>query len=450
MTYLVSGSMTPRRSVAFLAVTLLLAAGLWVGQRVFNSTPPAPLDGMILLSRVQPAFLAPEELRRLVILYEERISEFTTPSDYLSLGGLYMEQARTTGDLERFLAAEAAFEQAARLQPEDLAGRIGVARARLALHRFEEARNTIDEVLATAPERPDALVVSGDISLAVGDLAAARSAFAAVDAQVPESPAVQVRMAQLTWLVGDHQRAFDLAAAAVAGSEALVPRGRAWYESFAGSIAFDVGRLDDARRLAELAAQHDPDAVLTSLTLGRVDAAEGDLDGALALFRRAADRIPEPATLAMLGDLHLLRGETEEAQVQYDTALAIVGLGQAQGAVYDRQAVYFLADHGLEPDLAVTLSQNELQLRSDPLAFDAHAWALYSAGLFEDARRFSDQALEDGFRSAPALFHAGMISVALGDDARAERELRAALAINDRFHPLQAIDARRELDRLTG
>lgn len=373
MTYLVSGSMTPRRSVAFLAVTLLLAAGLWVGQRVFNSTPPAPLDGMILLSRVQPAFLAPEELRRLVILYEERISEFTTPSDYLSLGGLYMEQARTTGDLERLLAAEAAFEQAARLQPEDLAGRIGVARARLALHRFEEARNTIDEVLATAPERPDALVVSGDISLAVGDLAAARSAFAAVDAQVPESPAVQVRMAQLTWLEGDHQRAFDLAAAAVAGSEALVPRGRAWYESFAGSIAFDVGRLDDARRLAELAAQHDPDAVLTSLTLGRVDAAEGDLDGALALFRRAADRIPEPATLAMLGDLHLLRGETEEAQVQYDTALAIVGLGQAQGAVYDRQAVYFLADHGLEPDLAVTLSQNELQLRSDPLAFDAHA-----------------------------------------------------------------------------
>lgn len=430
--------------------TIIVALGVWTVQRVFSEPDVGTLDSSINLSRVSPAFTEPDELKRLIDQYEGRTADFTTPSDYLSLGALYLEAGRTSGDLNRYLAAEEAFRKADELRPADLSGLLGVARAQFAVHDFVGAMATVESVLDTSPERVDALIISADLKMAVGDLERARSALSAVVAQFPDSPAVQVRQAELAWLNGDHASAQRLSAAAVLGAGDLVPRGRSWYENFAARVAFDTGDLPAARRYADLAASHDPDSILTNLTLGQVTAAEGDIERAIAFYQRAADTVPEPRTLANLGDLYTVLGDEAAADRQFDTAEAIIGLGRSLGTAYDRQAVYFLADHGRSTDLAIELAEAELSFRNDPQAHDAYAWALYSAGRLGEARAASDLSMAGGFRSASTLFHAGMISADLGDTVRAIDELTRALAINDRFDPVQAGVARNLLLSLGG
>ncbi len=100
--------------------------------------------------------------------------------------------------------------------------------------------------------------------------------------------------------------------------------------------------------------------------------------------------------------------------------------------------MYFLADHRRSTDLAIELAETELRFRNDPQAHDAYAWALYSTGRLAEARAASDLSMVGGFLSAPTLFHTGMISAGLGDTVRAVDELTRALALNDRFDPVQA------------
>ena len=58
------------------------------------------------------------------------------------------------------------------------------------------------------------------------------------------------------------------------------------------------------------------------------------------------------------------------------------------------------------------------------------------------------EALQLGTRDARLLFHAGMIYKAAGDPDRARDYLGQALALNPRFHPLQAETAARTLAEL--
>ncbi len=443
-------TMSSRKGGAFLLATIIVAVGLWTYQRIFSQPELTQIDASINLSRVSPAFTDPDELRRLIDQYESRTGEFTTPSDYLSLGALYLEAGRTTGDLSRYQAAEDAYRKADELRPQDVSGRLGIARAQFAVHDFIAALATVEGVLEQAPERIDALLIRSDVRLAIGDLEAAAAALSVVASQFPDSPAVQVRQAELAWLYGDHDTARTLAQAAVTGSASLIPRGRSWYENFAARIFFDTGDLLAARRFSDLAAEHDPESILTNLMQGQITAAEGDVDGAISFYQRAAEVVPEPSTLASLGDLYILLGDDEAADRQFDTAETIIDLARSLGTAYDRQAVYFLADHDRNPGLAIELAQAELAFRSDPQAHDAYAWALHTAERYDEARLASDRALANGFRSAPALFHAGMISAALGEVDRAIGELMQALAINDQFDPIQAEAARSMLSSLRG
>jgi tetratricopeptide (TPR) repeat protein len=97
----------------------------------------------------------------------------------------------------------------------------------------------------------------------------------------------------------------------------------------------------------------------------------------------------------------------------------------------------------------VALAERELRIRRDVYGWDAYGWTLYRLGRYEDARDAADEALRLGTRDARLLYHAGMISLALGDEDRARDELERALAISPWFDPLQAPVARRALRGLS-
>jgi tetratricopeptide (TPR) repeat protein len=84
----------------------------------------------------------------------------------------------------------------------------------------------------------------------------------------------------------------------------------------------------------------------------------------------------------------------------------------------------------------------ELERRKDIYTYDAAAWALHTAGRTEEAAPLMQQALRLGTEDARMLFHAGIISLELGDSASALRYLERALELNPTFSLTQAEVAR--------
>ncbi|MEN3272611.1 MAG: hypothetical protein V7636_1372, partial [Actinomycetota bacterium] len=186
----------------------------------------------------------------------------------------------------------------------------------------------------------------------------------------------------------------------------------------------------------------------TGLTaMARARAAQGRVDDAISLYRRSIAAVPEPGAVAALGDLLHLRGDDEGAKEQYGTVDVVARLAGAAG-VFDRQVAGFWTDHGIRTDEAVMVATADLARRGDVYGHDTLAWALLARADARAARVESDEALKLGTRDARLLYHAGMISAALGEPRRAARELSAALDLNPHFDPLQAPRAKTTLEGL--
>ena len=76
------------------------------------------------------------------------------------------------------------------------------------------------------------------------------------------------------------------------------------------------------------------------------------------------------------------------------------------------------------------------------LAADTLAWALYKHGQFQEALRYSDEALRFSTQEPLFLFHAGAIHSALSDAAGALPLLQRAIELNPNFSLLHADQAR--------
>jgi tetratricopeptide (TPR) repeat protein len=182
-------------------------------------------------------------------------------------------------------------------------------------------------------------------------------------------------------------------------------------------------------------------------TQEQLDGLIGQVDTALDTYAAVVARAPEPTYLLEYGELLQSLGRTDEAAQQYEIFSVTQQLFAANGVQPDAVLALFQADHG---DPAAALESAEAALAANPFltVHDAYAWALHRNGRDEEALTEIDRALALGYRSARFHFHAGMISHALGGDARAREELTTALEINPYFNPLEAGIARTTLAAL--
>jgi tetratricopeptide (TPR) repeat protein len=74
-------------------------------------------------------------------------------------------------------------------------------------------------------------------------------------------------------------------------------------------------------------------------------------------------------------------------------------------------------------------------------AADTLAWTLYKTGNYKEAREYSSEALKLETRDPLKLFHAGMISKALGEKEQASTYLQQAVDLNPHFSLLYADEA---------
>jgi len=390
------------------------------------------------------------ELDRLIGVYEREVKTTPTVTGLTFLSQMYLQRGRLTGDVQTYLQAAAAADQAVSLAPADRTARTLAASIRYTTHEFSAAEQAAATLVGERPSDAGPLAVLGDAQLELGDYAGATTTYGQLAATSPDAAAASVRQARLAFIQDRLPDADRLASAAKAqaSASAFGDIGLGYYSVFEGQLDLDRGLYADAAAQYQQALREAPGYHIALAGLAKARAAQGRTDDAIQLYQQAIAVVPQPDYLSNLGDLYHLTGRDQQAQTQYGTVEVIATLAKINQQVYNRQLAMYYADHDLKVDEALRLTTAELGVRKDVYGYDAQAWALYKNGRFQEAKAASQQALSQHTPDAKIWYHAGLIDQALGDDAAARTELRRALTISPVFDPLQAQKARAALTEL--
>jgi len=352
------------------------------------------------------------------------------------LGAAYLQLARETGDPANYGRAEASLDRAIELDPDNLQALIAQGSLSLSRHEFDEALRLGERALAINDTIPRVYGLIGDAEVELGRYeAAVRTIQTMVDLR-PDLASYS-RVAYLRELHGDLSGAIDAMQQAVAAGGGNVENTE-YVRVQLGNLHFAVGDLTAAERAYAESLAHLADYPYALAGMARVRAAQGDVPDTIELFERASARIPVPEFIIGLGETLEAAGRADEAADQYALVGAIGQLLEANGVRQDLEIAAFLAEHGDDPDAAVTRARSAFAARPTVFGADTLAWALHAAGMDAEAAQYADQAVRLETGSSLLLYHAGVIEAANGETDLARDRLERALALNPDFSPLHA------------
>ena len=381
------------------------------------------------------------------------------PDDFIAnnkLASEYQQRLRETGDINYLnLAARAAQASLATLPAEqNNGGLVALTQVAYSSHDFAAARDHAQRLTELEPNKGYTFQFLGDALLELGQYEDAIAAFRQMEKlgglQGLTKVSMEQRLARLALLYGDPQGAMHHFSEALklTSTTSLLSETLAWCQWQLGETAFAVGNYPLAEKYYQDSLLSFPDYFRSLAALGRVRFARGDSAGAIALYEKVVQILPDPSFIATLGDLYQLAGRAQDAENQYALVEQIGNLAAESGTLYNRQLALFYADHGLKPEAAYRNASKEYMTRRDIYGADAVAWTALKAGKINAAQSAIKEALKLGTKDAKLFYHAGMIARAAGDSVEAQRWLKAALTLNPAFDPLQAEFARKALRAL--
>lgn len=413
------------------AVAFALIAGALLGGRAPASAPTPPTSPGELVSGALDGVAARGGAGAVARL-EEASTERPQDADVLAaLGVAYQIRWRETGDASYLSRSGAALQAALQERPADAATTLGLGNLALIRHRFRNALALGREARALAPHAARPYGVIGDALLELGRY---REAFAAFDRMTALKPSLAsyARVAYARELAGDTRgaiAAMELARDASGGQ----PEPTAWVEVELGKLELGRGRLAVAAGHLRAALAIAPGYVSALEQMARVEAARGNLARATAIAGRAAETVPLPQLVALLGDLLERSGRLAEARRQYATVAAIEKLLVANGVRVDLESAVYRADHAIRPAETVALARKARAGRPSIYGDDALGWALARAGRCAEGLRWTQRALRLGTRDALLWFHRGYAAGCAGDVAGMRRAYATALSIDPGF-----------------
>jgi tetratricopeptide (TPR) repeat protein len=405
-----------------------------------------PLAVFLLALALAPASMAQVSGGGEVAFWASRVAR--DPDDIISatrLGDAYLKQARLTGEFRWYTRADDVLAGVLKRSPDHYGALLGLANARAARHRFQEAIDLARRAAKQQPKDADAWSIIGDAYLSAGNLAAADAAYQEVAARA-SGFVVDTRLANLAHARGKSRHAIALLRAALANAIArdLPAESRAWCHVTIGATLFDLGDWTAAEQEYQAALQLTPDSYLAIEHLAELRSVQRRDKESLALYERAIALAAHPDFFEAVGRTHESAGRAAEARRWYGRArdgyLAAVKAGDP--GYYRHLAMYF-ADVEPKPDEAVSWARKDLELRQDAESWSTLAWALLAKKDIAGARDANAKATAPGGGNAGLWFRAGMIEKAAGRTAAAKAAFTRALALNPRFE--RADDARRQL-----
>ena len=370
------------------------------------------------------------------------------PDDWQSYSQLalaYLQKARETGDPSYYQKVEAALSKTAGHQ-DDYATVSAMGALALARHQFHSALELGERARQLDPDRTYAYGVIADAQIELGQYSEAVETLQTMVDLRPDMSSYS-RISYVRELNGDTEGALEMMQSAV---DAGVPNAEntAWTRTQLAHLYFNSGNLDQAELEYVRTLNDRPGYVYALAGLGRVRAALGKTDEAIDLLTQATNAMPLPEFVITLGDIYQANGQPDAAQKQYSLVSAIEQLHKANGVDMDMEIALFNADQNKDLEATVEQARKAYANRPSIHAADVLAWALYKTGDYDEARTYSEEALQLGTRDALKFFHAGMIAYRLGDNAQAQEYLEQALEINPHFSILYSNEARQTLDSL--
>jgi putative PEP-CTERM system TPR-repeat lipoprotein len=349
-------------------------------------------------------------------------------------------------------AAQAAYQAALQAAPDHVPARVGLITLS-ASRDLNAAQSAVDELLARAPDAPDALSLKGDIELAAGRVEQASALYARVAKAEPLNRSVRAKLASLAseqrdyagaqrWIdelkkltgpaVGTmHLQALndfrqnrleparDAIMAGLKNSPDYLPS-----LALAATIHLSLNSLEQAENNARQVLERAPNSTLgyrlLAATYLRMDAPERALQVMAPVLERD---VKDPLLLSLAGEASLRIGDAARSAQLFSRAatlapddpsqktgrgVARIAAGDRDGGMLDLEQAAELNPSGIQPDLALIA-----QLLRD------RQYDKASAAIERLARKQPGNPLADNLR--------GTIALARNDPAAARRHFEAAL-----------------------
>ena len=230
----------------------------------------------------------------------------------VALAGAYLQKARETGDPGFYSRADGLLRAALARRPGEPDALVASAGLALSRHDF---RRGLELARRARAARPEALAPYPALVDALVELGRFRAAERALQRMVDAKPTLAgyARVSYLRELHGD----LDGAAAAMRRAIAAGGPAResvAAVQALLGGIELARGRPAAARAAHRAALAAVPGYPAAEAGLARLDAARGDLRGAIRRWRALAARLPLPEYVLGLGEAELAAGRAAAAR----------------------------------------------------------------------------------------------------------------------------------------
>ena len=357
----------------------------------------------------------------------------------------YVDQARVTVNPAFDTLADGAVKRSLALDSTtNFIGDAAAASLAAARHQFAQAKTYALKGIAIDGYNASLYGTLADAQTQLGDYAGAAGSVQKMLNLRPQTPAL-ARASYVAELAGNLTSANQLMTQA--RDAASTPDDTAFADYYLGELARNAGDPAKAMTFYQAGLQVDPSYAALFEGKAKAEAALGRQADAIADFTTVVSRVPQPQYVIEFGDYLTSLGRTAQARQQYATFAVENQLFQSNGVLLDSDPTLYYADHG-DPAKAMQSAKVGIRIRPFLEMDDAYAWALHVNGQDTQALTWSHKALATGMKNALFLYHQGMIEKSLGDKAAAVRDLKAALATNPGFSPLQAPLAKAALVQL--
>jgi tetratricopeptide (TPR) repeat protein len=359
---------------------------------------------------------------------------------WITLGRAWIRKARESNDPGFYLNADACASVVLEREPESALALNLRGLVHLNNHRFEDARDVAQKILAKRSDDPMAWGTLSDAFLEMGRYEEAIEATQKMVDLKPNLPSYS-RASHLQWMRGDVGHAKQTVRGALDAGRAAKrdPEPGAWVLVQAAMIFWHEGDLEGADAGFDKALERLTEYPPALVGKGRVAMANGDAKRAADYFARAYKTSPLPETAWLLGDAKKAAGDADGA------AQAYASLEKDGRSSDPRTLSLFFSTTNQNAEDALALARGEYTKRKDVYTEDALAWALYRAGKLDEAKSSIARARRLGTPDARLVYHEGAIKIATGDVTKGRELVAKALKMNRAFDWAAAKEAEQVL-----
>ncbi len=348
---------------------------------------------------------------------------------YTALAALYVQKIRESADPSYYTTIDGLLDQAVLVDPNDMsiiALRAVIENGR---HHFQNGYSLISQAIAASPDITSYYGIRADAEIELGKYAEAEMSLDHMVGRRPDFSSY-TRIAYLRELYGDNEGAKEVLKSAISAGS-VYKENIAWAHVELGKLKFRTD-LDAAEVLYNRALEIEENYPPALEGLAKISFARGDPKGAIDHLSHAFARVPLAQYATLLGEVEESMGDTKKAAQEYALASVAYAKSSTSGINTDLEYSVFLSDHG-DDALALTLARRAYGERPSVYGADALAWALYQNGLYEEAMRYTKEALRLGDNDPLIVFHAGMIAEANKDDIAAKKYFTEVQALSPNF-----------------